>query len=251
MPQRAASLGRRREVRIADRHAGALRSERLGDRRPDAAGASGDRHGHCAEVVHRGSMGIGGRRKRRTVAQMAYQLLLTRAGHLDKIADQLVASRRRSRSAHLTLLSQPRRIAALLLLSCLGLVAVPVASARYKPSKAALDRHRVPAWYTDAKLGIMIQWNGSAVPAYAPTERGQRVGGFPYTGVTNYAEWYWRIAAWNGTAAQKHHAETYGADVTYDDLVQRWKGEKVRAAAMAEAVRGRRREVLRARGQAP
>lgn len=81
-------------------------------------------------------------------------------------------------------LLRPTLVAAILLSLSLGLCAVPVASAAdYEPTRTALNRHRVPSWYTDAKLGIMIQWNGSAVPAYAPTERGQRVGGYPYTGV--------------------------------------------------------------------
>ncbi|CAA9521539.1 MAG: GH29, partial [uncultured Solirubrobacteraceae bacterium] len=124
-------------------------------------------------------------------------------------------------------LPHPARVAAVLLASCSALaVAAPAASAEYLPTRASLDRHVVPAWYSDAKLGIFVQWNGSSVPAYAPTRRGQRVGGFPYTGVSNYAEWYWRNAAFSGSPQQKHHARKYGARVTYDDLVKRWKGER-------------------------
>ena len=40
----------------------------------------------------------------------------------------------------------------------------------YEPSWESLDRHEVPEWYHDAKLGIFIHWGVYSVPAWAPTD---------------------------------------------------------------------------------
>ena len=37
-------------------------------------------------------------------------------------------------------------------------------------SLRGLRRHRVPTWWSDAKLGIMVHWTLASVPAFAPTD---------------------------------------------------------------------------------
>ncbi len=42
----------------------------------------------------------------------------------------------------------------------------------YTADPASLRRHPVPAWFDEAKFGIFVHWSLSAIPAYAPTEKG-------------------------------------------------------------------------------
>ena len=41
---------------------------------------------------------------------------------------------------------------------------------RFEPTLDSLRAHEVPAWFEDAKLGVMIQWGPSSVPGWAPKE---------------------------------------------------------------------------------
>ena len=66
--------------------------------------------------------------------------------------------------------------------------------ARRDPRLQALRRHRVPAWWRDAKLGIFVHWTPASVPAFAPvdvdigdlvqSDRADALADLPY------AEWY-------------------------------------------------------------
>ena len=38
----------------------------------------------------------------------------------------------------------------------------------YEPTIESLDRHPLPDWYADAKLGIFIHWGLYSVPGWAP-----------------------------------------------------------------------------------
>ena len=42
------------------------------------------------------------------------------------------------------------------------------APARYEPTLESLDRHPLPAWFADAKLGIFIHYGLYSVPGWAP-----------------------------------------------------------------------------------
>jgi alpha-L-fucosidase len=86
----------------------------------------------------------------------------------------------------------------------------------YKSTKASLDTHPVPKWWTNDKFGIFIHWGVYSVPAYAPP-------GQPFIG---YAEWYWFYQQLAGTATSQHHLDKYGADFVYDDFIPQWKAER-------------------------
>ncbi|MEV0589033.1 alpha-L-fucosidase [Nonomuraea sp. NPDC050310] len=107
----------------------------------------------------------------------------------------------------------------LLALALLHPAAVTGAAEPYRPTYESLARHQVPQWFEDAKLGIFITWNPSSVPAFAPKEG--RPAGSPY------AEWYWKELQQNKSGPTfRHHSETYGPGVVYDDFLRQWKGEK-------------------------
>src|SRR6266851_5781418 len=38
----------------------------------------------------------------------------------------------------------------------------------YEPSLESLDKHPLPQWYADAKVGIFIHWGLYSVPGWAP-----------------------------------------------------------------------------------
>ncbi|MFB6271544.1 MAG: alpha-L-fucosidase [Salinibacter sp.] len=82
----------------------------------------------------------------------------------------------------------------------------------YEATYASLEQHETPEWFHDAKLGIFIHWGVYAVPAWAP--RGE------------YAEWY--PARYNepGTPTYRHHIETYGHEVEYEDFISRFTAQK-------------------------
>ncbi|MFJ2741119.1 alpha-L-fucosidase [Streptomyces sp. NPDC087440] len=87
----------------------------------------------------------------------------------------------------------------------------------YTPDTASLDKHKAPQWFSDAKLGTFIHWGAYSVPAYAPKDDKQG---------NVYAEWYWSEMNRKDSAAYKHHKETYGENVPYDDFLRQWKAEK-------------------------
>lgn len=78
-----------------------------------------------------------------------------------------------------------------------------------------LRRHRVPAWWTDAKLGIFVHWTPAAVPGWAPVDtdvgallasgRPDAIGSTPYT------EWYENSLRFPDSPVSRHHRDTHGA----------------------------------------
>jgi alpha-L-fucosidase len=97
----------------------------------------------------------------------------------------------------------------------------------YQPTLESLSAHPVPVWFHDAKFGIFVHWSVSSIPAFAPPNK-QGIGevdlGNPRSTAwmfkhTPYAEWYWNSIHIDGSPAQRHHRETYGADYAYDNFV--------------------------------
>jgi alpha-L-fucosidase len=87
----------------------------------------------------------------------------------------------------------------------------------------------VPAWFDDAKLGIMVHWGVWAVPGWAETTLDpERVadkndpdyllapGGIErFVRHNPYTEWYQNSLTIDGTETQRFHNDTYGADFPY------------------------------------
>jgi alpha-L-fucosidase len=77
----------------------------------------------------------------------------------------------------------------------------------------SVRRHRVPAWWSDAKLGIFLHWTPASVPAFAPvdSDMGELLArGDPRAMAWSpYSEWYENSLRFPESPAAKFHAATY------------------------------------------
>jgi alpha-L-fucosidase len=106
-------------------------------------------------------------------------------------------------------------------------------SRKFQPTWDSLERHRVPDWFQDAKLGIFIHWGLYSVPAWAPPTG--ELGKVDWnTWFTNnpYAEWYLNSLRITDSPTYKHHVEKYGKNFdyyqfteTFDKSTQAWRPE--------------------------
>lgn len=88
---------------------------------------------------------------------------------------------------------------------------------------ASLQSRALPAWFDNAKLGIFLHWGLYSVPAFAPVTHKTiveilREDPEKAQGQTPYAEWYLNSMRIPGSPTQKHHADTYGANYSYDNF---------------------------------
>lgn len=102
-------------------------------------------------------------------------------------------------------------------------------SAAAPAANTAAGTRPVPAWFDDAKLGVMVHWGVWAVPGWAETTLDpERVadrndpdyllapGGVErFVRHNPYTEWYENSLSIDGTATQQFHRDTYGADFPY------------------------------------
>ncbi len=73
----------------------------------------------------------------------------------------------------------------------------------------------LPAWFDDAKFGVMVHWGLYSVPGWAERagtiqELWSKHGPNYYFRHNPYAEWYANTIQIGGSTAQRHHAATYG-----------------------------------------
>src|SRR3981189_34450 len=100
----------------------------------------------------------------------------------------------------------------------------------FEPSLESLDKHPLPQWYADAKLGIFIHWGLYSVPGWAPLIHPEHDFTSPdYITHNPYAEWYLNSMRLDGAPTQAYHREHYGADYDYynfapvfDREIQKW-----------------------------
>jgi len=79
----------------------------------------------------------------------------------------------------------------------------------------------LPAWFDDAKLGVLIHWGPYTVPAWAEPSGNfhdvSRAHGWEHWFRHNaYPEWYWSTISIEDSPARAHHDATYGADFPYE-----------------------------------
>ena len=81
-------------------------------------------------------------------------------------------------------------------------------------SLRALRQHRVPTWWKDAKLGIMVHWTLASVPAFAPTDAaiGDLLASRALDAFKDvpYVEWYENSLRFDDSQVSRHHRERYG-----------------------------------------
>jgi alpha-L-fucosidase len=108
------------------------------------------------------------------------------------------------------------------------------APTKYEATVESLNRHVLPGWYADAKLGIFIHWGLYSVPGWAVlTPEGEKLSEQEYLKRNPYAEWYLNTLRLAGSPTQAYHNEHYGANYdyynfaeTFDKEIQKWKPEE-------------------------
>jgi alpha-L-fucosidase len=123
--------------------------------------------------------------------------------------------------------------AGLALICYVALNAEAQTSAHYEATEESLNRHPLPAWYDDAKLGIFIHWGLYSVPGWAPVSHPEHdFANQDYIRDNPYAEWYYNSMRIEGSPTQKYHAEKYGADynyyqfaTTFNREIQKWDAD--------------------------
>jgi alpha-L-fucosidase len=105
---------------------------------------------------------------------------------------------------------------------------------KYEATLASLDKHRLPKWYDDAKLGIFIHWGLYSVPGWAVlTPEGTKLSEQEHLKRNPYAEWYLNTLRLDGSPTQAYHKEHYGANYDYYNFaeafnkeIQKWKPDE-------------------------
>lgn len=114
------------------------------------------------------------------------------------------------------------RSVGLILLLVLAAPARTDSSPAFEPDEASLQKHEVPEWFHDAKLGIFIHWGLYSVPAWA-TPIGTLADRIPpdrWFPNNPYAEWYYNTMRIEGSPTAEYHAENYGASTDYFDFIE-------------------------------
>ena len=113
-----------------------------------------------------------------------------------------------------------RFLSLLLLLALACSDGAGTATPEYTPDHESLRSHPLPAWYSDAKLGILIHWGPYSVPGWASHEFEplENLLNPEYWRANPYAEWYQNTLRIDGSATETYHEETWGAEVDYDDF---------------------------------
>jgi alpha-L-fucosidase len=96
-----------------------------------------------------------------------------------------------------------------------------IAAGPYAASWESLEKHEVPEWYVDAKLGIFLDWGLYSVAGY--DEKLWKKARYP--------DWY--LHNMYGIL-REYHQRTWGADFERDDFIPLFTGEGFDAAAIVE-----------------
>src|ERR1700712_5344316 len=127
-------------------------------------------------------------------------------------------------------MSKMRNALALLVASALPLsITFAQAPTTYEPTIESLNRHPLPDWYADAKLGIFVHWGLYSVPGWAPLQHADHdFASQDYIKFNPYAEWYYNVMRVPGSPTQAYQKEHYGdADYydftrTFDEQSMKW-----------------------------
>lgn len=115
----------------------------------------------------------------------------------------------------------PGRSTSIFCLTLLSIACVPQVRAQqsgaYQPTVESLDRHPLPDWYADAKLGIFVHWGLYSVPGWAPLQHSEHdFTNQDYIKNNPYAEWYYNVMRVPGSPTQKYQQEHFHGANYYD-----------------------------------
>ncbi len=87
----------------------------------------------------------------------------------------------------------------------------------------ALADRPVPAWFADAKLGLLVCWGPWSVPAWAPAsgempQVASELGWEHWFTHNAYAEWYANSMLLPGSPTRDHHRTRYGRLARYESF---------------------------------
>ena len=93
----------------------------------------------------------------------------------------------------------------------------------YEATLESLQRHPLPDWYQDAKLGIFVHWGLYSVPGWAASRQDpHRIiaeGGFDkYFRENPYAEWYLNTLKFDDGPTRAYHDRNFGPHFAYEDF---------------------------------
>jgi alpha-L-fucosidase len=91
---------------------------------------------------------------------------------------------------------------------------------KFDATTESLMRHKVPDWYNDAKVGVLVTWGIFSVPGYAPPSG--ELGKVPlnvWFEQNAYAEWYENTMKIKSSPTWKRHARVYGEGFRYEDFI--------------------------------
>jgi len=115
------------------------------------------------------------------------------------------------------------------LAAALSTICPAQAPVRYQPTLDSLNRHPLPDWYANAKLGIFVCWGPYSVPGWAPLSHPEHDFDSTSFIVNNpYAEWYYNVMRIDGSPTQAYHREHYGASYDYYNFVPIFDRESAR-----------------------
>jgi alpha-L-fucosidase len=106
----------------------------------------------------------------------------------------------------------------LLAVALLGIGSLAAQNMHYEPTLESLNKHPLPQWYADAKLGIFVHWGLYSVPGWAEVNRPKVVPHEDEAKWNAYAEWYYNTMRIAGSPTQAYHREHYGANFNYYDF---------------------------------
>ena len=100
------------------------------------------------------------------------------------------------------------------------------APTHYEPTLESLNKHPLPQWYADAKLGIFVHWGLYSVPGWAPLNHPDHdFTNADYIKYNPYAEWYLNVVRIDGSPTQAYDKEHFGANHNYYDFAQTFDKE--------------------------
>jgi alpha-L-fucosidase len=126
--------------------------------------------------------------------------------------------------------------AILLFLSLIPQSARAQAPTSYAPTLDSLNRHPLPQWYADAKLGIFIHWGLYSVPGWAPlVHPNHDFTSQDYIDNNPYAEWYLNSMRLENSPTHAYHLQHYGANYDYYNFAPVFNSESAKWSPQAWA----------------
>src|SRR6202046_3802486 len=105
----------------------------------------------------------------------------------------------------------------MMLLASLSSLCRAQVKVHYEPTLESLNRHPLPQWYADAKLGIFVHWGLYSVPGWAPLSHPEHdFRNVDYIKNNPYAEWYYNVMRIDGSPTQAYHRQHYGGADYYN-----------------------------------